>query len=54
MTKKAARLVAAFLLSGGVFKMESNATNAKRVLNFLFGVMMANATLNCLYGLKNG
>jgi hypothetical protein len=54
MNKKAAPLVAAFLLLGGAFKMGSNASNVKGVRNYLFGVMMASDILNCLFGLRIG
>ena len=54
MTKKAARLVAAFLLLDGVFKMQNSDISARIVLSYLSGEMTANDMLKCLFGLKTG
>lgn len=54
MNKKAVTHVAAFQLSGGVFKTENNVIDVSRADNYLPGEMKASDTISCLYGLGTG
>ncbi len=54
MDKKAVTHVAAFLLSGGVFRTENSVIDVNLVDNYLPGGMKASDTISYLYGLGTG
>jgi hypothetical protein len=54
MNKKAVTPVAAFQLSGGVFRTGNNDTNANHVVSCIHGGMKESVTISSLSGLNTG